>query len=236
MNHIAITLSTYKREDGKTPFYLKRCLDSIFAQKYKDFKVFLAGDFYEDGQEWESVIKPYLNEQFCAFNLNTPGERIKYRNNKMALWCSGGTFACNLAIDKALEEGFKYICHIDHDDYWTEDHLYFINKCIKETNADWMCTRSVYGSGGGLLPKMNSNELYIPFLPVGGGLINSSNCYNFQTIPIRGEDTFETRGEIIPADADLWDRINIYMKENNCKGIFINRTTCYHTEEGHNLR
>lgn len=233
---IAITLATYKRSDGKTPFYLKRCLDSIFAQSYKDFKIFLAGDFYEDVQEWESIISSYLSDKFYAFNLDAPGERIKYESNKLALWCSGGTFACNLAIDKALEEGFDYICHIDHDDYWTEDHIFYIDKCIKETGADWICTKSVYGSGGGLLPKVNSNELYIPFLPVGGGLINSASCYNLRTIPIRGEDTFETKGKVIPADANLWDTINPFIKERGLKSLLINRTTCYHTEEGHNLR
>lgn len=88
----------------------------------------------------------------------------------------------------------------------------------------------------GLLPKVNSNELYIPFLPVGGGLINSASCYNLRTIPIRGEDTFETKGKAIPADANLWDTINPFIKERGLKSFLINRTTCYHMEEGHNLR
>lgn len=233
---IAVTIATYKRSDGKTPFYLKRCLDSVFSQSFRDFKVFLAGDMYDDVREWERLITPYEGSRFYSVNFPTPGEREKYKNDKRALWCTGGTKACNKVIDVALDQEYEYVCHLDHDDYWAVDHLRHINNCIETLGADWVCTRSTYGKGTVVLPQGVYEQRMVPFLPVPGGVINSATCYNYKTIPLRGEDTVETRGIAIPADADLWDRMRKYMEENGKKGYLVNLVTCFHAEEGYTYR
>jgi 3-oxoacyl-[acyl-carrier-protein] synthase-3 len=48
MTKFSIVIPTYQRKDGSTPFYLKRCLDSIFKQDYSNFKIFIIGDKYEN--------------------------------------------------------------------------------------------------------------------------------------------------------------------------------------------
>lgn len=234
--NLAVVIVTYQRKDGKTPFYLKRALDSVFSRQHKDFKIFLIGDHYENNNEWSHLVRPYHGDRFYCINLDVAKERDSYKD-KMLLWCTGGLTAYNIGINKAIEEGFEYICHLDHDDYWGSNHLQTISYVIEETKADWLCTRSLYGNSGTLpkVPDMPENEV-ISFVPAGGNVIHSSTCYNYKTIPLRVENTFEKIGIALPADADLWDRSAVYIRENNLKSVFINKTTCYHIEEGYTLR
>jgi glycosyltransferase involved in cell wall biosynthesis len=228
--NIAITISTYQRADNKTPFFLKRALDSIFNQAYKNFKVFLVGDHYENENELIKIISKYDKNKIQCSNLSFSPERSKYQ--KMDLWCCGGLTAINIAIDKAIEEGYKYICHLDHDDYWSINHLELINNAIEKTNADWICTKSEYGQDR-ILPEIETKKEYTTFLPLSGGIINSSVCYNYETIPLKYRNVFEEDQMIIPSDSDLWKRMKEHILINNLKSILINSVTCFHIEEGY---
>ena len=230
MIQFAITCSSFQRKDGKTPFLLKRALDSVFAQIHQDFTVYVIGDKYEDNTEFENIVSSYPQEKIYYENLPYAKERDKYTNNKNALWNAGGVNASNYALDIALKDGFKYICTLDHDDYWTNEHLSSLNEVIEETNADWLCTSSTYCNYGNL-PRVKTQEKYVVFLPVPCGVINSSTCINFSTIPIRFRDVFEEEGKLEPADADRHSRCVKYIKDNKLKSYFVNKHTCFHIEE-----
>jgi glycosyltransferase involved in cell wall biosynthesis len=228
----AVIITTYQRSDGKTPFYLKRALDSVFAQTFRDFKIFLVGDHYENHSEFEHIVAPYRGNKLFVINLDKAVERSKYKD-RYTLWCCGGITAANKGLDSALEQKITNICHLDHDDYWKENHLFLINGVISKYGADWICTKSIYGSAGGMLPDFQSEEVIVPFIPIGGGVINSATYYNYKTIPLRYRNVFEEDGIAIPSDSDLWNRVNKYIEENNLKSFLINRTTCHHEEEGY---
>jgi len=228
---LAITLHTYQRPDGMTPTYLNRAMSSIFSQTYQDFKLFVIGDKYEDEYELFNIINKYPLNKLYYENLPYAKEREKYINNKHALWCAGGVNAINYAIDKCLENGFEYVCHLDHDDYWTPEHLESIHNVINKTNGDWFCTRSLHINGN--LPRVITDQEYVEFLPEACGLINSSTCINFKKIPLRFRDVLEEDGKAYPADADLWKRCATYIKDNNLKSYFINKLTCVHDLEGY---
>jgi hypothetical protein len=153
----------------------------------------------------------------------------------MTLWCCGGLTAINFAIDEAIEEEYKYICHLDHDDYWSISHLKLINNAIEKTNADWICTKSEYGQDR-IFPEIESEDLIVPFLPLSGGIINSSTCYNYQTLPLKYRNVLEEDNKLIPSDADLWDRMKEHILINNLKSILINSTTCFHPDEGYTFQ
>lgn len=228
--HLAITIPTFKKSNGKSPFFLTRALDSIFNQTYTDFKIYLIGDKYEDDDEFKSIIDKYPKEKLYAENLPYAKERDKYLlDNKYALWCAGGVTAINHAIDLALEDGFKYICQLDHDDHWDKSHLEIINEVIGETNADWLCTKSTYCKS--YLPLKETDNKYVEFIPMNGALINSSTCINLITLPIRPRDVFAETGKSDPADADRWVRCAEYIKHNNLKSYMVNKLTCFHEEE-----
>lgn len=220
------------REDGSTPFYLRRALTSIFNQKYKNFKIFLIGDKYENESEILNIISEYNKTKIFFENLPYAKERDSY--GRHALWSYGGVNATNFGIKKALSEGFDYICHIDHDDWWYEDHLELINKCIYETNSDWMCTLSTHLNPNVFLPNITEKSKYVDFLPISCGLIHSSVCMNFKKIPLEYRDLYLEFGSVgHPADADLWDRCRHHIMYNELKSTLINKLTCRHDEEGY---
>jgi glycosyltransferase involved in cell wall biosynthesis len=231
---LAILMTTYQRPDGKTPFFLKRALDSVFAQTYKDFKVYLFGDLYEDNQEFLDIASSYPQSYIHYENLPAAVERERYVNElKFVLWCACGTAAHLYGIDKILKDGYDYICHLDHDDYWSPEHLYLISETIEETNADWLCTKAIYSSNGEFPFGFNEREeKLISFLPLPQGVTHSAVCCNYKKIPIRSRDTFQELGEAIPGDLDLWRRMAEYITEHDLKSLLINIQTCFHMEEG----
>lgn len=128
---IAVAIPTYQRPDGKTPFYLRRVLNSIFEQEYGNFKIFLVGDHYENEDELASIVNEYPSNRLYCVNLDKAMERDKYKNMKEVLWSCGGVHAHNYITEVILSEGFDYICHADHDDYWGPQHLKIINAVNK---------------------------------------------------------------------------------------------------------
>ncbi|MCJ7812459.1 hypothetical protein MUP95_03960, partial [bacterium] len=63
---IAIVIATYERPDGKTPYYLKRALNSIALQRYKDYHVFVIGDNYKNKKEFDRLTFGF---RITAINL-----------------------------------------------------------------------------------------------------------------------------------------------------------------------
>lgn len=227
-----IVIPTYYRKDKTTKFYLTRALNSVLNQKYKNFKIYLIGDRYEDEEEINELVSKYESENFYFENLKVAKERDFY-TNKYAVWSYGGVNATNYGIDISLSEGNEYICHLDHDDYWSETHLETIKNCIDITGSDWVCTKSMYVDNR-ILPVSLSAEKYISFLPKPESLIHSSVCMNFKKIPLKYRDLFAETGKIgLPTDAELWYRSGKYIIENNLKSTLINEITCYHIEEGY---
>jgi len=231
---LGIIICTYQREDGKTPFYLNRALDSIKNQTYNNYKIFLIGDRYENNSEFMNFGSGFTEENLFIQNLPKARERDVYGENKLALWSYAGTFATNYGIELCLNEGIDYVCFLNHDDFWYPDHLIEIINCIDSKKADFICTTSTFKQENSFLPLFLKNEMYEDFKPKYAGLIHSSVCINFKKIPLRHRDVFADTGEVgLPGDAELWERISEYLEENNLISIAINKLTCRHDEEGY---
>ena len=235
MNKLGIVIATYQRKDGSTPKYLTRALDSVFNQTYKNFKIYLIGDRYEDNEKINNIVSKYDSSRLEFKNLSVAKERDFY-TNKNALWSYGGVNAINIGVGLCLSEGNNYICHLDHDDFWENNHLSLINDCINETNSSWVCTKSNYVRNR-VLPTVIGEEKYINFLPKSSSLIHSSVCMDFKTIPLKYRDIFLETGTVgLPTDADLWERCRHHILKNNLKSTLINQITCHHIEEGFEKR
>ena len=199
-----------------------------------DLKIFLIGDKYEDNNEILEILSKYDSNKLYFENLPYAKERGKYIENKLALWSYGGVNAMNHGVSKSLKEGYDYICHLDHDDWWLPIHLEEIKNCILTTDASWVCTKSTYRSENIFLPKLNPEEIFSTFLPKSGILIHSSVCMNFKKIPLLYRDLYELTNKVgLPADADLWERTRDHIEKNNLKSYYINKLTCRHDEEGY---
>jgi glycosyltransferase involved in cell wall biosynthesis len=234
MTKFAIIIPTYKRPDGKSPFYVNRALNSILNQVYKNYKVFLIGDRYDGQDEFDLFGEGFSSENFYKENLPKALERDEYKNKEI-LWKYGGCKATNYGIDLALQENIDYVCMLDHDDKWNPNHLKNFNELIETHNPPWMCSSSTYLKG--TLPNLKTSDKFVTFTPTPATLVKSSACINYKVIPIRIRNVYEETGKVGRcADSDLWERISKYMKENELKGYLVNEVTCYHDEEGYSLR
>lgn len=230
---LAVLIPTYQRSDNRTPFYLKRAIDSVMEQSHQDFKIFVIGDRYENNLEFKSILSQYDKEKMFYVNLPFAKERDIYGANKLALWNYGGVNANNVGIELILSKEYKYICHLDHDDYWMPTHLKAINNCIEETSADFVCTKSTYKDVG-TLPQLYTDKKFVKISPRPETLIHSSTCINFETLNFRYRDLFTEKGIIgLPSDADMWLRIGAYVDiVPTVSAYMVNEVTCIHDEEG----
>lgn len=230
---LAVLIPTYQRSDGRTPFYLKRAIDSVMEQHHQDFKIFVIGDRYENNLEFESILSQYDKDKLEYINLPIALERDAYGHNKLALWNYGGVNANNVGVEMILKQGLKYVCHLDHDDYWAKRHLKAINDCIENTRADFICTKSTYKDVG-TLPQLYTDKKFVKISPRPETLIHSSTCINFETIHFRYRDLFIERGSVgIPSDADMWLRIGAFVDiVPQINAYMVNEVTCMHDEEG----
>lgn len=242
---IAIVIPTYYRADGSTLKCLQRAIESVKNQDAKgvEWKIFLMGDRYEKPIEIIDHILPMVPASQIVFhNLKKAAERD---NNypKELLWKYGGVNALNTGIRTALHEGFDWIAHLDHDDYWSPTHLYWIADAIKsKPNAAFVCTVSKYLHEGSFLPVILSHELFAFYYPEPQRLIHSSVCINHAKIPLFYIDRYaevnykEIKSDWLPADADMWKRITEFMQNHTHLGSYcVQKLTCYHMEEGFEL-
>jgi glycosyltransferase involved in cell wall biosynthesis len=228
-----VVIPTYQRKDGRSPELLRRAIDSVFNQTHKNFKIFLIGDKYDDDSEFRSIVSSYDPDKIYSENLPFAAEREKYDDPKI-IWNYGGCYANNYGIDKSISEGKYYICHLDHDDWWHENHLYEINQCISETNASFVFTTSTYGCPNTYLPVRNKVEKYIPFTPGPSRFIHSSVAMDFSKINLRHENVYERDGQIgLAGDGDFWNRVGEYVSANGLLSYHVNIITCRHDEEGY---
>ena len=215
-----IVIAIYPRPDGKSPFYLQRCIDSVDSQTYKNYKLFVMGDKYgeklEGNFEYEDLPYAY--------------ERDKYSGGR--LWCCGGLNATNHGIKKAKENSIDYIIMLDYDDFWEPNHL---QAFVDAGEFDWACTKSKHTLGR-FFPEYTGEEKIINFLPKPSGVVKSSVCYNLKTLPFLPRLVFEEEGYDRASDWDLWFRQREYIKthpELNLRSIFINLITCTKEDEGY---
>jgi len=227
---IAILIITYCRPDGAMTTLLPRTLDSVFAQTHQDFHVFIIGDRYDPDQELRDIVSKYPKEKIYLENLPVAAERDAGYHGE-ALWCSGGVAATNHGLDVIQQHGYDYVAKLDHDDYWTDNHLSEINLAREQFQADFVCTRARHVKGV-ILPPLPNNDQYHDYRPEPCSVIHSTTCMNFSRIPLRYWDLVKMMGIASPSDANLWQRTNDYMRRYGLRGICVNRITCFHETEG----
>lgn len=227
---IAVIIATYKRKDGSTPEILKRAIDSLKEQTYKNYKIFLMGDDYEDQKEFNSFKSLFPKGKHHIENLSPSVERTKYKVPSKELWAVGGTTPINTGISRALEQGINYICMLDHDCIYYPNHLELISKAIKITNSPFIITKGVYTDPyerTAVIPQetdypdlsVNLNSYYkltsevhaYPFIPTQCRFMKLAVCMDVSRIKLRFRDVLKETGTLAAGDADLWNRIGTLM-------------------------
>jgi len=230
----AIIIPTFNRKSGKTLGYLKRSLDCIINQKYKDWDIILVGDKFEPENIIIDLVNNYQNKLIDnkIIYINNPKVERDYIKNRHILWTCAGATSVNIGLKYARDNNYKYYCHLDDDDYWTDTHLLVLAEVYKKyENCIFANTKSTYVNS--FLPF----EEYLLFennrLPLPGRTIHSSISFRIDILPFYYKTTFEDKPLEGPSDALLLDDIKRFLEDNKkYSSIYIPTLTCYHDIEG----
>ena len=109
--------------------YLRRCLDSLFNQTYKDYLIICVNDGSTDNSL--SILREYKDRyKDKMFLIDKPN--------------GGLSSARNAGLDYITDWDNSYITFVDSDDWVSEDYLEVLVNKIEESGADIVCS-SYYG-------------------------------------------------------------------------------------------
>ena len=107
--------------------YIKRCIDNILSQTYKNFNIIVVNDGSTDNTL--EIIESY----------NGKGIKIINQENK------GVSVARNAALDYVIGlNDDSYITFIDADDYIDVDYIQYLVNKIEDNNVDISCCSFLY--------------------------------------------------------------------------------------------
>ena len=233
-----IIMATFNRKNGKTPNYLKRSLDSILFQSYTNWDLIIIGDKYDPENELLEIIDNYkislLNKDLSnniIYINNQIVERDIITNDKPKLWTVAGANSLNKGLKYARNHNYKYYCHLDDDDYWSNNHLQLLyNVYNKYPNCIFANTQSTYISS--YLPQITKIDIFENnLLPTSGKTVHSSISFRIDIILYEYFNIFENNliCNNIPVDASMLEYIKDFILKNKqyCS-IYNPVLTCYH--------
>lgn len=230
----AIVMATFNRKNGKTPSYLKRAIDSIIKQQHENWDIILVGDKFEPEDIVIDIVNSYKNnlDDNKIIYLNNQNVERDYIFNKVNLWKCAGATSMNMGLKYARENNYKYYCHLDDDDYWSDTHLLELAKIYSNyPNCIFSNTQSTYINS--FLPRQKFDLYENNRMPLSENTIHSSISFR---IDILG--TYYTSSENMskPADAMILDEIKQFLENNKqYSSIYIPVLTCYHDIEGETM-
>ncbi len=195
---ISIIVPIYNTEN-----YIKKCIESLINQTYKNIEIILVDDGSTDSSY--SICKEYREKD----------NRIKLYTKENG----GVSSARNLGIKNATG---KYLCFCDSDDYYLDEAISIMSNTMNETNADLCC----FGRYGGAFENKDISKKDNPYdLLQYLTSIGSYNCYSklLKTSIIReynllfdesfaiSEDTLWLREYLLHSNEICLKQDNIYI-------------------------
>ena len=220
----AICIATYKRKNGKTPMYLTRCLDSILKQTYKNWKLYVYGDKYEDEDEFNKLLSIVPTEKLVKHNMNIALERQSLTGHK--LWATGGINTMNTMRQQALDDG----------DFWHHERLSTINQMLNIfPEACFITNYSTWN--GTLLPALKQYNIHYNNLPIHGGCcIHSTFIMNKRFLKdnrMKNIYEYKENEELEAGDWQTLENLKKYLINNPSEKIlFIPSVLTFHPKEG----
>ncbi|MCC6323472.1 glycosyltransferase family 2 protein [Candidatus Nomurabacteria bacterium] len=194
---VSIILPTYNGSK-----WIKKALESVFAQSYTDWELLVIDDGSEDNTS--IIVDSYVNKD----------QRIKYIKNDS-----------NIGIQKTLNKGLKeakgeYIARIDDDDIWVDK--YKLEKQVEffENNKDYVLVGT-----GVIMANENGEELFRYLLPEKDYDIKNKllgkNCFAHSSVLFRKDSAIkcggysEDKDTLHIEDYDLWLKLGTIGKLAN---------------------
>lgn len=128
----------------KRPQELKRCIDSLLVQKYKNWEMIIIND---------SPDFDYKDVEDYIFEVNkVENNKIIYIKNKINL---GKNYSCNQGL-KSISSDSDYIILLDDDDWLSLESLSQINKELNSGKEFWLVANRFDATKGAKLTINNT--------------------------------------------------------------------------------
>lgn len=196
MELISIIIPVYNSEK-----HLKKCLDSIINQNYKNIEIIIIDDGSVD------------NSYIICDNYKKKDKRIKIIKTKN----NGVSTARNIGIQNA--NGI-YLTFIDSDDYIDSDYIDILYKTISKYNVNCVVSSLTIKNNTYFVEEMNSNNAIINMMK--SKKIDSSACGKMIRTDIAKDIMFDTK-LIIAEDMKFY-----YDLFKSSKNIFYMDYCGYH--------
>lgn len=239
-----------------TPGVLKEALNSVKAQKFKNWKIYLTADKYDNDEEIKSVIKDTIPDNQIQYkNRSTPGERDNKNWSTKQIRFTAGCGALNDSLSMAKKDGCDYIVRIDHDDKWAPNHLELIAKAYSQfPDLGFVFTRSkkkvtarntdkkifmqpqkdyeLKLNNKGYGPNDTSHSAVSWRPSITGDLTYRNPDQQKNTAPkLKGAPTGS--GGVLPADWDMFKRVMNNVRDKKKNYMYIPKVTSfYRNREG----
>lgn len=210
---ISVVIPLYNKAQS-----IRKTLDSVLAQTYKDFEIVVVDDGSTDGSA--EVAEAMLRE--CkVYGVECRGKVIRKANG-------GVSSARNIGVMEAKGE---YVAFLDGDDLWHPEYLEALAGLIEDYPD-----AALYGIGFSTIEGDEMPKVVEPFTMRGEVLDvwnnypgywtgSSSSSSKVRLIEIGLFDTRMSHGE----DIDMWWRLLL-----SGKGVFDNRVLAYYRQDTEN--
>jgi len=240
-----------------TPGVLADALNSIKAQKYKNWKIYLTADKYDGDDEIRKVMKDIIPDSQIQYkNRSTPGERDNKKWTTKQIRFTAGSAALNDSLDMAKKDGCDYIVRIDHDDKWSPNHLECLAKAYTQFPDLGFCfTRSkkkvtAHNTSKTVFMQPQQDGVEMKLNNKGYGANDTSHSATSWRPSITGDLRYRNpdkqkstapklkgapsnSGGILPADWDMFKRIMMNVKDKGKNYMYIPKVTSfYRNREG----
>jgi len=196
-------------------------LGTLRDQTYPHWQLYLIGDRYEPAEAFTQLAELLPREKVVALNLPRAVERET--SSGLALWCTGGRMANNIALTMQQRDGIRYTCHLDHDDLWQPDHLATLADAYAQfPGAAFVYTRALYRAPtcNFHLPRENAKPGYNNLLPRIGNIVHAAVSWRLDWIPLRYRAHPEE-----PADAYMWSLILEWCRRKGLPVVHVPKVT-----------
>lgn len=160
---ICVIIPTYKRtKRGISGPPLRGALESLRNQTFKDFRVYVSGDHYDDEPELASICDDFVAAGLDIVCTNSgPGEHFRgvLAGDRRKLWCVGGAGAIKRAVDRAMLHAMDWYFHLDDDDSWSPGHIQTYVNCIQKfPGVSFVVSKTKLG--GAYIPRQRITDVY----------------------------------------------------------------------------
>jgi len=202
---VSVVVATYKRDEA-----LRKALESLTSQTYKNFEVVLVDD--NANEEWSKKVERIVNDLSSSL-------RINYLVNEKNI---GSAATRNKGIDTCKGQ---YITFLDDDDIYLPEKIEMQLKDMVESNADYGITNlNLYNENDVLIDKRIRN--YIKSY-------DSKELMRYHLLHhMTGTDTFMFRTEYIKQiggfpGIDVGDEFYLMKEAILSNGTFVYSNHCY---------